>query len=136
MTINKNFCVVARFCAPVIMASLGLCQCAAPKNQGHVPSSAAAVLPTEGTTLGAAPTGSPSSPAPGPEPFEVVLLKSGGKQPVKSAPPVSKMPQVPAAGGRVVSETKYEMNGRKYLQQRIVIRENPLETEVRTIQVE
>lgn len=46
------------------------------------------------------------------------------------------MPKVPAAGGRVVSETNYEMNGRKYLQQRIVIRENPLETEVRTIQIE
>lgn len=136
MSIRKNTNVAMSVRPLIIIAGLSLCQCSAPKNQGEVASSAAPVLPTEGTSQGPATAGSASGVPLGPDAFDVVLLTPVSKQPSKSASAGSKMPKVPAAGGRVVSETNYQMNGRKYLQQRIVIRENPLETEVRTIQIE
>lgn len=61
-------------------------------------------------------------------------------QPVASAtpttaPPVPQMPVVKPLSGRLLSEQVFEVDGRKFLQQRIVIRESPLETELRVTQI-
>ena len=55
---------------------------------------------------------------------------------VAPRPQISKMPVVKPVMGRLLSESTFELNGRKFLQQRIVIRENPLETELRVTQVD
>lgn len=72
------------------------------------------------------------------EPIQVVPLPSGAVAPLPAAPKpyVSKMPVVKPIEGRLLSESTFEINGRKFLQQRIVIREVPLETEQRITQID
>ena len=46
-----------------------------------------------------------------------------------------RMPDVGPVAGKLLSERTYEFGGRKYLEQRIMLSENPLETELRVTQI-
>lgn len=48
---------------------------------------------------------------------------------------VSRMPVVVPVAGTLMSERTYEFGGRKYLEQRILLSEFPLETELRVTQI-
>jgi hypothetical protein len=56
--------------------------------------------------------------------------------PMPLTPQLSVMPVVTPVKGRLVSESTYAFGGRTFLEQRVVVRESPLETELRITQIQ